>query len=87
MYVCIKYIYNVHSYLATYLLLWYIYLPAGPRGDPGDAGPPGPKGDPGKLDRVVVFILYNYCGSIFIGPPGPAGGSYNLITTYIYTHI
>ena len=57
--------------------MYYIYLPAGPRGDSGDAGPPGPKGDPGKLESVVVFISYNYCGSIFIGPPGPAGGSYN----------
>ena len=67
----------IRSYQATYLLLCYIYLSAGPIGVPGEAGPLGPKGDPGKLQSVVVFISYNYCGSIFIGPPGPAGGSYN----------
>ena len=59
----------IRSYQATYLLLCYIHLPAGPKGDLGVAGPPGPKGDPGKLQSVVVFISYNYCDSIFIGPP------------------
>ena len=56
-------------------------------GQKGETGDQGPKGDPGKLESAVVFILYNYCDSIFIGLPGPAGGSYNLISTYIYTHI